>query len=148
MKTAIVIIHVAAAAVLLGTSLGWGRLLRQAAESGQAAARVAVDDVMRRMNLARIASAVTLVSGVVLIFVAGGFAVVPKNFHIALTVMLATVGWVVLGLAPRVKALAAQVGEAEFNRARFEASIGKVGMASGIVHGAWLILLILMFVIL
>lgn len=148
MKTAIVIIHVAAAAVLLGTSLGWGRLLRRAAESGQAAARVAVDDVMRRMKLMRVTSAVTLVSGIALIFVAGGFAVVPKNFHIALTVMLATLGWVVLGLVPRVKALAARVGEAEFDRARFEASIGKVGMATGIVHAAWLTLLVLMFVIL
>jgi hypothetical protein len=148
MKTAIVIIHVAAAAVLLGTSLGWGRLLRQAAESGQSAARVAVDDVMRRTKLARVASALTLLSGLALIFVGGGFAVVPKNFHIALTVMLATLGWVVLGLVPRVKALAAQVGAADFNRAGFEAAIGKVGMATGIVHGAWLIVLVLMFVIL
>lgn len=147
MKTVVVVVHVAAAAVVLGASLGWGRLLRQAAEVGQAAARVAAADVMRRMTLVRIGSAMTLFTGIALIFLSGGFGIVPKNFHIALTLMLVTLGWVVLGLVPRVKVLHKLTGATDFDRAQFVAGVGKVGMATGIVHAFWIVILVLMFVI-
>lgn len=146
MKTVILIVHIAAAALILGASLGWGRFLRQAAEAGQAAVRVAVDDVSRRLLLVRIGSMMTLFTGIALIFLGGGFAIVPKNYHIALTVMLAGAGWVFLGVVPKVKALAQVGGASEFDRAAFDGKVGKVGMATGIVHGLWLVLIVLMFV--
>ncbi len=147
MKTVVVVVHVAAAAVVLGASLGWGRLLRQAAEAGQAAARVATADVMRRMTLVRIASAMTLFTGIALILLSGGFGIVPKNFHIALTLMLATLGWVMLGLVPRVKSLDGLAAASHFDRAQFTASVGKVGMGTGIIHALWIVILVLMFVV-
>jgi hypothetical protein len=146
MKTVVLVVHIAAASVVLGASLGWGRLLRQAAEAGQAAARVAIADVARRMVLVRITSMMTLFTGVALIFISGGFAVVPKNYHIALTLMLAGVGWVFLGVVPKVKGLAKLAAAPEFDREKFAGSVGKVGMATGIVHALWLSLLVLMFV--
>lgn len=146
MKTLVVIVHVAAAAVVLGGSLGWGRFLRQAAEGGQVAARVAAADVMRRMMLVRIGSAMTLFTGIGLIFLSGGFAVVPKNFHIALTLMLAALGWVLLGVVPRVKRAFGIASAVEFDPKAFAAAAGKVGMSTGIVHALWLVILVLMFV--
>jgi len=146
MKTVILIVHIAAAAMILGASLGWGRFLRQAAEAGQAAARVAIEDVSRRLLLVRVGSMMTLFTGIALIFVSGGFAIVPKNYHIALTVMLAGVGWVFLGVVPKVKALGQVASASEFDRATFGRKVGKLGMATGIVHGLWLVLSVLMFV--
>lgn len=145
MKTVVLIVHVAAAAVVLGSSLGWGRLLRQSVDAGQAAARVAIADVVRRLTLVRITSFMTLFTGVALILFSGGFAVVPKSYHIALTLMLVSVGWGLLGLAPKVKALNQVAAAPEFDAARFRAGIGKVGMGTGIVHALWLSMLVLMF---
>lgn len=146
MKPLVLVVHVAAAAVVLGASLGWGRLLRQAADAGQATARVAIADVLRRMTLVRITSAMTLFTGVALILVSGGFALVPKNYHTALLIMLAAVGWVLFGVVPRVKALDAVASAPEFDAGRFKAGVGKVSMATGIIHALWLGLLVLMFV--
>lgn len=146
MKTVVLIVHIAAAAVVLGASLGWGRLLRQAAEAGQGAARVAIADIARRLLLVRVTSMMTLFTGLALMFIGGGFAVVPKNYHIALTVMLAGVAWVFLGVVPKVKALGKLAAAPEFERDKFAGSVGKVGMATGVVHALWLSLLVLMFV--
>lgn len=146
MKTLVLLVHISAAAVVLGASLGWGRLLRQAAEAGQATARVAIADVARRLVLVRITSMMTLFTGVALIFFGGGFAVVPKNYHIALTLMLAGIGWVFLGVVPKVRALAKLTEAAPFEPSKFAGSVGKIGMATGIIHAIWLSLLVLMFV--
>lgn len=141
LKVLVLVIHVAAAAMVLGGSLGWGRALRQAHAAGAAAWGVVIADVSRRLVLVRITSVVTLLTGLALIFISGGFAVVPPTFHIALLLMLLATGWVGFFLAPAVKALAqAKVGDGS------PINVGKVAMATGVLHAVWLVLLVLMFV--
>jgi hypothetical protein len=142
LKVLVLVVHVAAASVVLGASLGWGRSLRQAAAAGAQAWDVVVADVSRRLILVRVTSMMTLFTGVGLIFLSGGFAVIPKTYHIALTLMLAAVGWVMFVLAPAVKALKqVQVGSSAS-----PVNIGKIAMGTGVVHAVWLTLLVLMFV--
>lgn len=142
LKVLVLVVHIAAAAVVLGASLGWGRALRQAAGAGAAAWEVVLGDVSRRLILVRVTSMMTLFTGVGLIFLSGGFAVVPKTYHIALTLMLAAVAWVMFLLAPAVKALK-QVQVGPSNSA---VNVGRVAMGTGVVHAIWLVLLVLMFV--
>lgn len=142
LKVLVLVVHVAAAAVVLGASLGWGRTLRQAASAGAQAWAVVVGDVSRRLLLVRITSMMTLFTGVGLIFLSGGFAVVPKTYHVALTLMLFAVGWVMFLLAPGVKALA----QVQIGTTSSPVNIGKVAMGTGVLHAVWLALLVLMFV--
>ena len=141
-KILVLVIHVAAAAVVLGASLGWGRSLQKAAQAGAQAWEVVLSDVARRLVLVRVTSMMTLFTGVALIFMSGGFAVVPKTYHIALTLMLASVGWVMFLLAPAVKALK----QVPLSNGAAPVKLGKVAMGTGVLHAVWLVLLVLMFV--
>lgn len=141
LRVLVLVIHVAAAATVLGGSLNWGRALKQAAAAGAAAWGVVIADVSGRLALVRITSIVTLLTGVALIFIRGGFSAVSPTFHIALTLMLFATGWVMFFITPAVKALAqAKVGDGS------PVNVGKIGMATGVLHTVWLVLLVLMFV--
>jgi hypothetical protein len=142
LKILVLIVHVGAAAVVLGASLGWGRILRQAAAAGAQAWDVVVADVARRLTLLRTTLFMTLFTGVGLIFLSGGFAVVPVTYHIALTLMLGAVGWVMFQLAPAVKTLK----QAQAGSGAAPIKLGKVAMGTGVLHAVWLVLLVLMFV--
>ena len=148
LKLVLVVFHIVVAAAVLGTSFGWSRLLRSAARSGSPALRVATEDVYFRLLILRFASFMTLFTGIGLIFVAGGFAIVPKNYHMALTLMLVAIAWNLFFIAPKVKALRALVGAETVNQAECTRLISKLGMGTGILHAAWVALLVLMYVIL
>lgn len=148
LKILLVVFHITVAAGVLGASFGWARLLRKANAAGLPSLRVAVEHVASRLRVLRIASFMTLFTGVGLIFTIGGFAIAPKNYHIALTVMLVAIGWNLFFLAPKVKALGAVVAADSVNADECSKLFGKIGMGTGVLHAVWLALLTLMYVIL
>lgn len=148
LKLVLVVFHIMVAAAVLGTSFGWSRLLRSAASSGPPALHVAIEDVRFRLLILRFASFMTLFTGLGLIFLAGGFAIVPKNYHVALTLMLVAIAWNLFFIAPKVKALRALVGTEPVNQNECNRLIAKLGMGTGILHAGWVALLVLMYVIL
>ena len=148
LKIMLVVFHIAVAAAVLGASFGWSRLLKSAGKAGLPALRVAAEDVGFRLVLLRFASFMTLFTGVGLIFFAGGFAVVSKNYHIALTLMLVAIGWNLFLLAPKVKALRTLVRTDSVNQAECDNLVSKIGMGTGVLHAMWLVLLVLMYTIL
>lgn len=142
LKILVLIVHVAAAAVVLGASLGWGSALRKASEAGAQAWEVVLADVFRRLALVRATALMTLFTGVGLIFLSGGFKVVPMTFHIALTLMIVAVGWTMFFVAPAVNALK----KVQIGTPSSPINLGKVAMGTGVLHAVWLVLLVLMFV--
>lgn len=137
-------VHIAAAAVLLGASLGLAGGLKKNLQAARETFLALAKDAARRGMITGVASAVTLSTGVALIFTVGGFGAVPVPIHIALLLMLGAVAVSATILRPSL-ARAVSLGETEpFDRDQAQASIKKIAMATGIVHLLWIVNLILM----
>lgn len=80
----LVILHVLAAMTWFGTGLLVPWRLRRGLARGRPVAAEAADEVVRGTRLTLVAGALTLASGVALIFAGGGFALYPRRIHWAL----------------------------------------------------------------
>ena len=137
-------LHIALAAVLFGGPLGLSRNLKAAAAAGSQALVVAATDARIRSMVAGISSILLLTTGVALIFVRGGFAAVPKSYHMSMTLMLVLVGVVWVVLRPACVALSAQAASEPVDDVLAVKLIKKVAMATGIMQLIWSVLLLLM----
>lgn len=145
LRVAVIVVHIASAAVILGAPLGITRLIRKALELDLPALRLAADEGVRRARTTGIASMVTLWSGVGLIFLMGGFKIAPINYHIALGLMFVAVLLSALVLRPAMIAIWRTTRTDTPDRALIERSLKRMGMFQGILHLLWVCLLILMF---
>ncbi len=136
--TLLLVIHVGSAARWFGLAAGLPRRVRAA---------LAIEDPEVRANLlsrdaldSGIAATVAWVTGLLLVFAAGGFAVVAPRFHAALAVGLLWVahGWL---LGRVVARLVERPPTDEAGRRR---SRVRIGALVGIGHLLWTILLVLM----
>lgn len=145
-KLVVLLVHISAAAILFGAPLGLVRTTRSALSKGPATFTHAAQEAAFKAKLAGMSSMVTLMSGLGLIFLGGGFAIVPKNFHAALAVMLAAFAVSLTVMRPNTLRLvkASEMNPIDEQGAR--AALGKLGMGSGILHGLWVVMLTLMFV--
>ncbi len=146
-RIALLMVHITAAAFLLGGSAGLARPLRRNLKLGHEAFHVAAEDAVRRLKMLTVSSLTTLLTGVALIFVSyQGFGPAPKNFHAALGLMLVAlaVNWGLLRPALGTTLKLAKAETLDADKAR--AAMKKVSMGQGVVHLLWLILLLLMFV--
>jgi hypothetical protein len=145
LRTLLLVIHITAAAVSFGAPLGVARLLRLSAHTSLPSFGVAVKDVARRVLLARIGGVASLFSGVVLVFLNGGFGVVTKNYHVALALM-----WLLLGVqffvtGPAIRR-SKRLAEADvLDPAAVLESARRVGLGVGAGHALWTMILVLMF---
>ncbi len=142
----VLVLHVSAAAVLLGGGTGLMRHLRRTLEVGGEAFRLATLDAERRNRIMGICSLVTLLTGLGLIFLMGGFKVAPLNFHIALGNMLVATAISAAMLKPAAAKLVELGARPELDRAGVASLLKKLQIGQGILHLIWLANLVLMFV--
>lgn len=145
-RLVILVLHISAAAVLLGGGTGLLRHLRRTLEVGGEAFRLATVDGERRGRLMGIASLVTLLTGLILIFLMGGFKVAPLNFHIALGNMLVAVAVSAAVMTPASKKLVELGARPDLDRESASALLKKLQIGQGILHLLWLANLVLMLV--
>jgi hypothetical protein len=145
-KILVLVVHISASALLFGAPLGLPRLVRNGLAKGGESFRLAAGEAAFKAKLAGMGSMVTLMSGLGLIFLGGGFAIVPKNFHAALLVMLGAFAISISVMRPNTMRLVEASQKEPIDEAAARQAIGKLGMGSGILHALWLVILILMFV--
>ncbi len=145
LRLIVVIVHISLAALVLGVPLGLGRMLRRALESKHdQAIRLAAYEAERRGKLAQTAGLLTLLSGILLILMSGGFGEVSTNFHVAMGLMIIAVG---IGFSLMGPTGAAIVRAVEASPPRVEdikPLLAKLGMGSGVLQLLWLLILVLM----
>jgi hypothetical protein len=142
----LLVIHISAAALTLGTSTGLLRLVRRGLEAGQAAFAFAVEDGVRRGKIMGMSSMATLWTGLSLIFVVGGFKAVPLNIHIALALMLGAVAVSLTLMRPNMGRLVALSRAPTLDAAAVKQHIKKLALGQGLLHLLWLCILVLMLV--
>lgn len=133
-----------AAAVLVGVGLDLTRLAKQALEISPAAFKLTADRAQRVSSIRGIASVVSLLTGVGLIFMRGGFARVTTNYHIAMGLLIVGIVVGILVAKPATDALSAAHSDSRADAPAARAAIKKLAMGQGISHLLWLPILFLM----
>ncbi len=146
LRIVLLVLHISAAALLMGLPMGIVRNIKANLEIGPAAFKQATTDAARRGTLASVGSLVTLASGITLIFLAGGFGSVPLNFHIALTLMLVAIVISSVLVRPTVTRLAQVSLKEPIDKEAALGLVKRIAMGTGILHMLWLVMLTLMFV--
>lgn len=141
----VLVLHVSAAAILFGGSLGTVRSLKAGLELSRDAFKLTTSEAARRGRIMGMSSLLTFATGLVLIFMMGGFARVPVNFHMALGIFLGAIALSSILLRPTVTKLAdlAQAETTDKDAAR--KLIARLAMGTGLVHLLWIVTLALMF---
>lgn len=140
------VLHISAAAMLLGAGTGLMGHLRRTLEVGGEAFRLATLDGERRGRIMGICSLVTLLTGLGLIFLMGGFKAAPLNFHIALGNMLVAIAVSAAIVKPASAKLVEIAARPELDRASVPPLLKKLQISQGILHTLWLANLVLMLV--
>jgi hypothetical protein len=131
---------------LIGANTGLVRNLKRTLDLGKDAFVVATEDGAKRARLIGMCSLATIATGLVLIFMIGGFARAPINFHIALATMLVAITFSSVFMRPQMMKLVG-LGKAEsLDPSAALAHIKKLAMGQGILHLLWVATLTLMFV--
>lgn len=140
----LMVIHISVAAVAFAVTLTMGGAVRRASDASREV-KLAITNLAARAGLiASIFGALTLLSGLALIFYRGGFAVISPTIHVALTlvlVMLAIGQLVQRPATDRLKAAATDDDAAGWASAR-----KRLAMSEGIQQLLWLVVLVLMFI--
>jgi hypothetical protein len=145
-RVVLLVLHVASATLLFAAPLGLPRVLRNGLRLGDEPFRVAVDEALKRSRMAQIGSLLTLLTGVALIFNAGGFGRVSPNFHAALGLMLLAIAFSAAWMGPNTGKLVQSSQPTPVDKGGAEGAIKKLAMGAGVLHTLWFILLVLMFV--
>lgn len=143
-KLVVLVLHITSAAIIFGVTLGAAGGLRAGLAAGDRAFVAVAAGAARRGSLAKIGALITLVTGVLLIFMGGGFGAVTPNFHIALTLMLAAIGLSTFFTAPNMKRLVQLSHVSPLDQATAEPLIGRVGLGVSLSHALWVVILVLM----
>lgn len=145
LRIIVLVLHVIAAVLWLGPTLGLGKMVERAFPVGKEALALAVADFRFRGRLASIGGLGVIVTGLALIFIAGGFKVVPPQIHAAFGLaILAMLNSFVYGPGTRKLVVAAErFDDASIADAR--KALKKMSMHSHISHALWLASLVMMF---
>ncbi len=144
MLTALLVFHIVVAATLFGAPLGLSRNIRKSIKTGHPAVKLVAADGAVRAKIAAIAATLTLLTGIGLIFMKGGFGAVNKSYHIAMTLQIAIMGVGIGIMRPAVRKIEGAIQVDSFNADDVRAAGKKIAMGSGIIHLLWLIILITM----
>jgi hypothetical protein len=91
-------------------------------------------------------SILTLLTGLGLIFVVGGFGAVPINIHISLTLMLIALAVSITLMRPATGRLVELTQAESLNVEAATAAVRKLTMGQGILHLLWIVILTMMIV--
>jgi len=144
LRLVLLLVHISAAAMLFGAPMGLVGSVKRALAAGDEALKLAATDAQRRGKLAGIGSMLTLLTGLALIFNAGGFGAVSTNYHAALAVMLGAIGFSAGVMRPSTAGLVAAASAVPVDRSGAQAAVKRLAMGSGVLHSLWLVTLFLM----
>jgi len=130
--------------MLFGLPLGLVGACKRALGKNHEAFRYAAAEADRKGKLVGIAAIGTLLTGVGLIFNFGGFALVPKNFHMALGLMLIALALSVAVMKPATAKLNQAASGEDIDRNLAEKSLKTMAIGSGILQLLWVVMLVLM----
>jgi len=146
LRIVVLILHITAAMLWVGPTLGLVKSTRRALPISREALGAAIADYKLRGGLAAIGGIGMILTGIALIFIAGGFKAVAFPIHIALTLgIIAAVHSMVFGKGGKVLEEtyrsydAASIGNAD-------RMLAKLMRHSHFTHFLWLTILTLMFV--
>ncbi len=145
-KLALLALHISAAAILFGNTISIIGSCRRARNIDDSAFRHATLEAQRAGKIASIMSILVLLTGVGLIFTIGGFAAAPKNFHLALGLILVAIIFSFAWMKPNTDRLVASAAGDSVDSAAADAAMKKLAMGSGILHTLWLGILLLMYI--
>ena len=134
-KIVFVLLHVLTAAAYFGLSLtlpNWARALTGTSGDARSATAAQGSRTVRSMSGALV---LTFVFALAAFLIGGGFAVYGPTFHASLGLIALLLGVHFALLAPAWTRLT--TGD--------DAARGRLGMATGLAHALWLVLLVLMF---
>ncbi|MBI2892298.1 MAG: hypothetical protein HYY06_02010 [Deltaproteobacteria bacterium] len=128
----VVIVHVALTMVWFGAGLGLPRRLRAGIARGRSEATAAAEDAMRGSRTAILAALATIATGIALVLIGGGFALVSPRIHLglaltALALLLELVTRSILRKAERSIA-------SEDDRASALPRVRRAAMTQGMTH--------------
>ena len=145
LRIVLLVVHIASAAMIFAAPMGTTGSLRRALSSGNdEVLRSAAKDAALRGRLGGMGALSTLVTGLILIFVMGGFGAVRPQIHAALALMLAAIAFHVTFLRPALLRFGAAVSTSPPDRAVCENVIKRLAMGTGIGHLMWVVILVLM----
>ena len=139
----LMVLHVAVAATAFGITLPVGSALKRASGRGREVKSAVATMAARSGQLAGIFGVLTLVTGLVLIFYLGGFAVVSKTIHAAMGIIVVMILHGAFFMRPAGNRILAAV---EQDEAAWEAARKRYAMGHGIMSLMWLAILVLMFI--
>lgn len=135
LKNILVLLHVITAAGWFGLALSIGGIARQVA-AGKSPGLVA--EGAKSIKLMNILIVLTFVFGLTAFFIGGGFAAYGPQYHTSLLLVLILVAIQFMMIRPSWSKLVADAAGASSAKKR-------MGMAIGIGHLIWLVVLVLMF---
>lgn len=137
-------LHIAFAAVAFAVTLTMGGAIRRAA--GQSSdVKLAIANLATRANgIAAIFGALTLLSGLALIFYRGGFKVISPTIHIALMLVVGMIAFGALFMTPTAKRLVSAASASDDGP--WLAAKKRWAMGDGILQLTWVVVLVLMFI--
>lgn len=146
LRIILLVVHVTAAALLLGAPVGVARTIKSSLDSSKSAFESAARDGARRAAIASGGSLIVLLTGIALIFTVGGFARAPINFHMALGIMLVALVVSAVIVRPMGTKLVDLAKAETIDKDAARSLIKRQAMGVGILHLLWLSMLTLMFV--
>ncbi len=140
-------LHIALAVVWFAAPLGLVSLLRHGLAGGPETFKLACATSQRRSVMAAIFGFSTLLVGVGLVFASpDGFGSVSPRIHASLGLVVIMLGFAAGVLKPMGERLGAiaERGLDDDGRKEAEAILPELGMFSGMTHGLWFVILVLM----
>jgi len=146
LRTIVLVLHISAAAVLIGANTGVLRNLRRTLALSREAFVLATEDLARRGKILSICSGLTLVTGLALIMMMGGMGAAPLNYHIALVLLLISMIISLVVMKPTGRKLNGLGQKSPVDQESAAILIRKLQWGQGTMHFLWLSTLILMLV--
>ena len=147
MDILLIVFHVTCAAILFGLPLGLPGACRRAMAVNQGALQLAAAEAVRKGKILAGASLLTLLTGVLLIISKmGGFGAAPKNFHVALLLMIVAMVVSIGVIRPAAANLLVAAGGDTVEEDLANQSLKRMAMGSGILQLMWIGMLSLMFI--
>lgn len=143
-KNIFVLLHISMAAAWFGMGLRLAAQARTAVASAEEGGAILANDTMRTTRFMGHFLGLTLVFGLVAFFLGGGFSFYTPNFHTSILLVVLMVVVQEALIKPAWRRLHAALVASPIDSEAAEQARKRIGMATGIGHLLWFVVLVLM----
>ena len=137
-------LHIAAASIWIGGSLNAPRDIRRTLPLGQPFVRELMPRLRAIAQLMNLSALATVLSGLALVFAAGGFGRVPHRIHVGLLLTLLAVVAGRYLIRPVLGEIARAIQAPQVGQAQVDRIMVRFRVVNGVEHGLRLAVLVLM----